>query len=56
MNNTLVKIDNEFFLQRQMRCLLEPQQYLEDVMSIVLFILNSNIHATGVHKPNIIFF
>jgi hypothetical protein len=55
MNNTLVKIDNEFFLQRQMRCLLEPQQYLKDVVSIVLFILNSNTHATGVHKPNIIF-
>jgi hypothetical protein len=25
MNNTLVKIDNEFVLQRQIRCLLEPE-------------------------------
>jgi hypothetical protein len=25
MNNTLVKIDNEFLLQQQIRCLLEPE-------------------------------
>jgi hypothetical protein len=56
MNNTLVKIDNEFLLQRQMCCLLEPQRYLEDVVSIMLFILNNNTHATGVHIPNIICF
>jgi hypothetical protein len=54
MNNTLVKIDNGFLLQRQMRCLLEPQRYLEDAVSIVLFILNSNTHATGVHIPKTI--
>jgi hypothetical protein len=56
MNTTLVKIDNEFLLQHQMRCLPEPQWYLEDVVSIVLFILNKNTHATGVHIPNIVFF
>jgi hypothetical protein len=55
MNNTLVKIDNEFLLQRQIHCLLEPERYLEDVMSIMLFILNNNTHATGVHIHNIIF-
>jgi hypothetical protein len=55
MNNTLVKIDNEFLLQRQMCCLLEPQRYLEDVVSIVFFILNNNINATGVHIPKVIF-
>jgi hypothetical protein len=55
MNNTLVKIENEFVLQRQMRCLLEPQQYLEDMVGIVLFIINNNTHATGVHKPKVSF-
>jgi hypothetical protein len=55
MNNTLVKIDNEFLLQRQMYCLLESQRYLKDVVSIVLFILNNNTHATGVHIPKVIF-
>jgi hypothetical protein len=48
MNNTLVKIGNEFLLQRQIRCLLEPERYLEDVVSIIFFILNNNIHATSV--------
>jgi hypothetical protein len=28
MNNTLVNIDNEFLLQWQIRCLLEPERYL----------------------------
>jgi hypothetical protein len=55
MNNTLVKIYNEFLLQWQMRCLLEPQRYLKDVVSIVLFILNNNTDATNVHIPNVIF-
>jgi hypothetical protein len=55
MNNTLVKIDNEFVLQRQIRCLLEPEWYLEDVVSIILFILNNNTHATDVHICNVIF-
>jgi hypothetical protein len=55
INNTLVKINNEFLLQWQMRCLLEPQRYLEDVVSIVLFILNNITHATGVHIPKLIF-
>jgi hypothetical protein len=54
-NITLVKIDNEFLLQWQMRCLLESQRYLEDVVSIILFILNNNTHAIGVHICNIIF-
>ena len=49
MNNTLVNIDNEFLLQRHIRCLLELERYLEDVVSIVLFILNNNTHATDVH-------
>jgi hypothetical protein len=35
MNNTLVKIDNEFLLQRQIRCLLESERYLKDVVSIM---------------------
>jgi hypothetical protein len=55
MNNTLVKIDNEFLLRRQIRCLLEPERYREDVVSIILFILNNNTDATGVHICNIIF-
>jgi hypothetical protein len=55
MNNTLVKIDNEFVLQRQIRCLLELERYLEDVVSIMLFILNNNTHATGVRICNVIF-
>jgi hypothetical protein len=55
MNNTLVKIDNEFLLQWQMHCILEPQRYLEDVVSIVLFILNNNTHATNVHILKTIF-
>jgi hypothetical protein len=55
MNNTLVKIDNEFLLQRQIRCLLELERYLEDVVSIMLFILNNNTHATGVRICNVIF-
>jgi hypothetical protein len=38
MNTTLVNIDNEFLLQCQMCYLLEPQRYLEDAVSIVLFI------------------
>jgi hypothetical protein len=37
MNNTLVKIDNEFLLQQQIRCLLEPERHLEDVVSIMFF-------------------
>jgi hypothetical protein len=55
MNNTLVKIDNEFLLQRQIRCLLEPERYLEDVVSIMLFILNNSTHATSVRMRSIIF-
>jgi hypothetical protein len=55
MNNTLVKIDNEFLLQRQIRCLLEPERYIEDVVSTMLFILNNNTHATSVCICNIIF-
>jgi hypothetical protein len=55
MNNTRVKIDNEFLLQRQMRCIPEPQRYLEDVVSIMLFILNNNTHASDVHIPKPIF-
>jgi hypothetical protein len=54
MNNTLVKIDNEFLLQWQICRLLEPYQYLEDVVSIIFFILNNNTHATGVRICNII--
>jgi hypothetical protein len=49
MNNTLVKIDNEFLLQQHMHCLLKPQRYLKYVVSIVLFILNNNTDATDVH-------
>jgi hypothetical protein len=45
MNNTLVNIDNEFLLQRQIRCHLELEWYLEDVVSIMFFILNNNTHA-----------
>jgi hypothetical protein len=37
MNNTLVKIDNEFLLQRQIHYLLELERYREDVMSIMFF-------------------
>jgi hypothetical protein len=48
MNNTPVNSNNEFLLQQQMCWILEPQRYLEDVVSIVLFILNNNTHATGV--------
>jgi hypothetical protein len=55
MNNTLVKIDNEFLLQRQIRYLLEPKRYLEDVVSIMLFILNNNTHATDIRICNVIF-
>jgi hypothetical protein len=55
MNNILVKIDNEFLLQWHIRCLLEPERYLEDVVSIIFFILNNNTHATGVHICNVIF-
>jgi hypothetical protein len=55
MNNTLVKIDNEFLLEWQMHFILEPQLYLKDVVSIVLFILNNNTHATGVHICKTIF-
>jgi hypothetical protein len=55
MNNTLVNMDNEFLLQWHMCCLLEPQRYLEDVVSIVLFILNNNTHTTSVHIHNVIF-
>jgi hypothetical protein len=56
MNNTLVKIDNEFLLQRQIRCLLEPERYLEDVVSTMFFISNNNTHATSVHIRSVIFF
>jgi hypothetical protein len=55
MNNTLVKIDNEFLLERQIRCLLESERYLKDVVSIMFFILNNNTHATGVCICNVIF-
>jgi hypothetical protein len=55
MNYTLVKIDNEFLLQRQICCLLEPERYLEDVVSTIFFILNNNTHVTGVRICNIIF-
>jgi hypothetical protein len=55
MNNTLVKINNEFLLEWQMHFILEPQLYLKDVVSIVLFILNNNTHATGVHICKTIF-
>jgi hypothetical protein len=55
MNNTLVKIDNELLLQWQIHCLLEPERYLEDVVSTMFFILNNNTHATGVHIGNVIF-
>jgi hypothetical protein len=55
MNTTLVNIDNEFLLQRKMHCLLEPQRHLKDVVSIVLFILNSNTNAIIVHIPNVVF-
>jgi hypothetical protein len=55
MNNTLVNINNEFLLQRHMRCILEPKRYLEDVVSIVLFFINNNTHSTSVHIPKTIF-
>jgi hypothetical protein len=55
MNNILVKIDNEFLLQWQIHCLLEPERYLKDVVSIIFFILNNNTHATDVLVRNIIF-
>jgi hypothetical protein len=55
MNNTLVKIDNEFVLQQQIRCLLELEWCLEGVVSIIFFILNNDTHATGVRICNIIF-
>jgi hypothetical protein len=55
MNTILVKIDNEFLLQHRMCCLLEPQRYREDVVTVVLFILNNNTSATGVHIPNFVF-
>jgi hypothetical protein len=35
--------------------ILEPQRYLDDVVSILFFILNNNTHATGVHIPKTIF-
>jgi hypothetical protein len=56
MNNTLVKIDDEFLLQRHIRCLFEPERYLKYVVSIMFFILNNNTHATGVCMRNIIIF
>jgi hypothetical protein len=55
MNNTLVNINNEFLLQRQIRCFLEPERYLEDVVSIMSFILNNNTHATGLCIRKVIF-
>jgi hypothetical protein len=55
MNNTLVNIDNEFLLQRQICCLLEPERYPKDVVSIMFFILNNTTHATGVHTCKIIY-
>jgi hypothetical protein len=54
MNNTLVNIDNEFLLQWQMHCILGPERYLEDVVSIVLFFINNNTHSIGVHIPKTI--
>jgi hypothetical protein len=56
MNNTLVNISNEFLLQWQIHCLLEPERYLEDVVSIMFFILNNNIHATGLRTRKVICF
>jgi hypothetical protein len=38
-----------------MCCILEPERYLEDVVSIVLFFINNNTHSTGVHIPQTIF-
>jgi hypothetical protein len=55
MNNTLVNIDNEFLLQWQIRCLLEPERYLEDVVSIMFLILNNNTHATGLRIHKVIY-
>jgi hypothetical protein len=55
MNNILVNIDNEFLLQRQIRCLLEPERYLEDVVSIMFFILNNHTYATGLRIGKVIF-
>jgi hypothetical protein len=55
MNNTLVNIDNEFLLQQQMCCILEPERYMKDVVSIVLFFINNNTHSTGVHIPKTFF-
>jgi hypothetical protein len=56
MNNTLVNINNEFLLQWQIHYLLEPERYLEDVVSIMFFILNNNIHATGLRTRKVICF
>jgi hypothetical protein len=55
MKNTPVNIGNEFLLQWQMRCILEPERYLEDVVSIGLFFVNNNTHSTGVHIPKTFF-
>jgi hypothetical protein len=55
MNNTLVNIENEFLLQRQICCLLEPERYLEDVVSIMFFILNNNTHATSLRTRKVIY-
>jgi hypothetical protein len=55
MNNTLVNIDNEFLLQQQIRCLLEPERYLEDVVNIMFLILNNNTNATGLHTCKVIY-
>jgi hypothetical protein len=55
MNNTLVNIDNEFLLQQQIHCLLEPERYLEDVVNIMFLIRNNNTNATGLHTCKVIY-
>jgi hypothetical protein len=55
MNNTLVNIDNEFLLQRLIHCLLEPERYPEDVVSVIFFILNNNTHATSLRTRKVIY-
>jgi hypothetical protein len=58
MNTTLVNIDNQFLLQCHMHCLLEPQRYLKDVVSIVLFIQTQQHicnYCTYVMLPNDVF-
>jgi hypothetical protein len=55
MNNTLVNINNEFLLEWQIRYLLEPEQYLEDVVSIIFFILKNNKYTTGLRTCKVIY-